>query len=185
MEEYIGILKIFAGSFAPKGYMLCEGQLLSIAQYSALYSILGTVYGGNGTTTFALPDLRGLTPVGTGRSRVSGTEFKSGEVGGAETTTINTSNLPPHQHNPVMHASMANAAYSQPTASSVLATAVKPLGRELESVYAFTDATPDIEMSSAGITESLVGGGMPFKNMQPYIAMNYIICTEGLYPSRP
>lgn len=185
MDEYIGIVKLFAGTFAPRGWMLCQGQLLPVAQYSALFSIIGNTYGGTGTTTFALPNLCGLTAVGTGTSRASGTVYKVGEVAGSETTTILTQNMPPHQHSPMLHANTGNAQYSNPTTTSVLAAPGRPSGRDFESFYGYTDATPDVLMSGASVTDGIVGGGMPVSNMQPYIAMNYIICIEGLYPPRP
>lgn len=184
MDEYIGIIKIFAGSFAPRGWMLCQGQLLPISQYSALYSILGVVYGGDGVTNFALPNLSGLVPLGTGRS-FSGSTYMVGEIGGSEATTLTVQNIPPHKHNTKAHASTANASSSQPSARSVVATAGKPQGRDFEAFNAYSDATPDVLMSDQFITEDVVGSGVPIKNMQPFMAINHIICIDGLYPSRP
>lgn len=184
MDEYIGIVKIFAGTFAPKGWMFCQGQILSIAQNTALFSILGTTYGGDGVTTFALPNLGGLVPTGAGSSPVSGTRYIMGEIGGGESVTLGIPNMPAHVHNPKIHASSANAAYSQPKATSVLAAPGKPAGRDYENTYAFSDATPDVVMGATSVTEDVVGGSQPFKIMQPFMVMNYIICLQGLYPPR-
>lgn len=185
MDEYIGIIKIFAGGFAPKGWMLCQGQLLSIAQYSSLFSILGTTYGGDGMTTFALPNLAGMATIGTGSSRMSGNTYYQGELGGAETTKLEARNLPPHKHNSRAHASTANATVSVPTVASILAAPGKPDGRGYDNSYGYTEATPDVELSGQTITEDVIGAGEPFRNMPPYMVMNYIICMEGLYPPRP
>ncbi|HEX8562722.1 MAG TPA: tail fiber protein [Flavobacterium sp.] len=185
MEEYIGICKIFAGNFAPKGFMLCQGQLLSIAQFSALFSILGTTYGGDGQTTFALPNFAGLAPLGTGSSPVSRTQYVGGEIGGTESVTLGVTNMPAHVHNPRLHASSANAAYSAPKPTSVLAAPGAIDGRVFNNTFGYSDGTADITISAAAVTEDVAGASQPFKIMQPFIAMNYIICVEGIYPSRP
>jgi microcystin-dependent protein len=185
MEEFIGTIKIFAGTFAPRGWMLCQGQLLPISSYSALFSILGTNYGGDGVRTFALPNLSGMVPLGTGNSSVTGTKYDLGEVGGSETTKLEIVNIPAHKHDIKIHASSSNASYSQPLATSVLAAVGKSQGREFEAFFGYTDATPDMQMSGAMATEEPVGGGAPVANMQPFMAMNYIVCIDGIYPSRP
>jgi microcystin-dependent protein len=110
-QPLLGSIFIFAGNFAPRGYQLCQGQLLPIAQNTALFSILGTTYGGNGTTTFALPDLRGRAPIGQG----TGTNLSPvtlGQVGGSQNVTIATSNMPPHNH--VVNVSTVAAAQASP-----------------------------------------------------------------------
>lgn len=184
MEEFIGTIKIFAGTFAPRGWMLCQGQLLPISAYTAVFSILGTNYGGDGVTNFALPNLSGIVPLGTGNAR-SGTNYQVAQIGGTETTKLEIANIPAHKHSVTIHASSSNAVYSQPLATSVLAAVGKPQGREFETFFGYTDATPDVQMSAAMATEEPVGAGLPTANMQPFIAMNYIICLEGIYPSRP
>ncbi|WP_432670332.1 phage tail protein [Flavobacterium sp. SM2513] len=184
MDEFMGMIKIFAGTFAPKYWMFCQGQLLSIAQNSALFSLLGTTYGGDGVTTFALPNLSGLAPIGTG-SATSGSRYELGQQGGSETTRLSIMNIPPHQHNPKLHASTANATQSTPGSTSVPATCGKLDGRNFDNSLGYSDATPDVVMSNAMATEDVVGGGSPINNMQPYMGINYIICIYGLYPSRP
>ena len=184
MDEYIGIIKIFAGTFAPKGWMLCQGQLLQISSNSALFSILGNSYGGDGRTTFALPNLGGMIPLGTGTSK-AGTKYDVADAGGTETTTLAIANIPAHAHGVKIFVSSSNATYGQPTATSVLAAIGKPQGRDFESFFGYTDATPDVQMSAAMATDETVGAGAPVPNMQPFMAMNYIICIQGIYPQRP
>lgn len=185
MEEYIGVVKIFAGNFAPKYYMFCQGQLLPVAPYQALFSILGTTYGGDGITTFGLPDLRGAAPVGTGVSRFSGTNYIAGQIGGAEKVEITANQLPPHTHTAKMAVSSANASKAVATGGSVIATPGSVSGRDFDSTLGFADGTPDIPLNDASVTVNPAGAGMPVGIMSPYLAMNYIICTEGIYPSRP
>lgn len=184
MDEYMGIIKIFAGTFVPRGWMFCQGQLLSINQNQALYSIFGTTYGGDGLQTFALPNLCGRVAVGTGTAQRSGTNYQSGNSGGDENTTLITQNIPSHVHNTRMQASSSNALYSQPTTKSALAAPGTIVGREFQATNGYTDAVPDTQLNAKSVTEEVVGAGTPFKNMQPYIALSYIICVQGIYPSR-
>lgn len=185
MDEYMGIIKLFAGTFAPRGFMLCQGQLLSISQWSALYSILGTQYGGDGQQTFALPNLSGRVGIGTGLSPQSATNYKEGDFGGSENNTLSVANIPAHQHNSRLQASSTNATYSTPTTKSFLAAPGETVGRDFKGISGYTDQDPDLQISPTAISEEVVGSGASFKNMQPYLAMNYIICVEGVYPSRP
>jgi microcystin-dependent protein len=185
MDEYIGIIKLFGGNFAPRGYMLCQGQLLQIRGNEALFSILGVTYGGDGKTTFALPNLNGITALGAGINPKTGTNYQLGQTGGSENVTMTVVNMAPHQHPVVVHANTGNGQYSAPTPSSVLAATGKPDGRDFEAFYGYTDATPNVQMSGAMVTEGVVGGGQPMQNMQPYLVMNYIICVQGIFPSRP
>lgn len=179
MDEYIGMVKLFAGNFAPKGWAYCYGQLMPISQYSAVFSLLGTTYGGDGVTTFALPDLRNRVPVGAGQS------YPPGQVGGSDSVTLGVANMPPHAHTPSLMASSSNAAASVPTATSVLAAPGAPSGREFNATYGYNDSTPDITLAPTSVKEQVVGGGQPFKTMPPFLGMSYIICMEGIYPSRP
>lgn len=185
MDEFMGVIKLFAGNFAPRGWMFCQGQTLSIAQNTALFSLLGTTYGGDGITTFALPNLSGTTALGTGTSPQSGTQYAIAERGGAEQVTMSIANMPSHAHPISVHANTDNAQYSAPKTSSVLAAIVRPNGREFETINGYTDSSPNVTMSTATATASPVGGGQPMPNMQPYLVMNYIICTQGIYPPRP
>lgn len=184
MEDYIGIIKLFAGSFAPRGWQFCQGQLLSISQNTALFSILGTTYGGNGITTFALPNLSGLVPLGSGISFFSGTRYMMGETGGKESISLKTGNLPPHKHNCRIRVSSTNAEYSQPKTTSALAVPVKTGAGDLDSVHSFSDHAPDVILDDESVIEEAVGRSEPISIVQPYIVMNYIICTDGVFPPR-
>lgn len=183
MEEYIGVIKIFAGNFAPRGYMLCQGQILSIAQYSALFSILGTTYGGNGTSTFALPNLQGAAPIGQGTGQ--GTNYALGQAAGTPNVSILTSNLPAHVHaGPgTISVSNAQATESTPIAGASIATPGAIVSRAFSPTLGFATSTPTVNLASS-ITTGATGSNIPISIMQPYLAINYIICTEGIFPSR-
>ena len=184
MDELIGVIKIFAGNFAPRGYMFCQGQLLSIAQNQTLFSILGTTYGGNGTTNFALPNLQGVVPIGQGNSR-SGQNYALGQTAGTETTTILTSNMPPHVHTGPgkISVSSANSTDSTPVGDASIAVPGSFVSRVFTPSLGFATSTPSVNLNS-NITTAATGQGLPINNMQPYLAINYIICVEGIYPSR-
>ena len=163
-EALLGEVKIFAGNYAPRGWMKCEGQLLAISEYSALFSILGTYYGGDGRTTFALPDMRGRVAMGTGHGNsLSPTDV--GQMKGQETTTISTSNLPAHTHTIESEQKEPVEAMPARDPDSGMITVNHPLG---------TTATQT----------SPTGNGVPVNNMQPSLSMTYIICVNGVYPSR-
>lgn len=166
-NTYIGQIMLVAWSFIPKGYAACNGQLLSIAQNSALFSLLGTTYGGDGVTTFALPDLRGRVPNGQGGN------FVQGEAAGTETRTLLNVEMPSHGH--AIAASNATGG-ADPTGSypGAEGTSLPPAG-----MYA---SLPNAVMNfqSVGVT----GGSQPFSNRQPYLTMNFVIATQGVFPSR-
>jgi microcystin-dependent protein len=157
---------MFGGNFAPRGWAFCNGQLLSIAQNTALFSLLGTTYGGNGQTTFALPDLRSRAPVHFGQGPGL-TNRDLGEQGGEETHTLITTEMPAHSH-------PAGANNSGQTTNRP-ADAVAARG----GAYA---SSADTSMGPASSPPA--GGSQPHNNMQPYLAINYIIALEGIYPSR-
>ncbi|MGS2741046.1 phage tail protein [Sinomicrobium sp. M5D2P17] len=171
-EELIGVIKLFAGNFAPRGWAFCNGQLLAIAQNQALFSLLGTTYGGDGRTTFALPDLRGRVPVHAGNSQGPGLQdVRLGEASGTNTNTLTIMNIPRHNH-PVM-------ASNQPGTT----------GDPSNSFPANSGATDKEYSGNANITMNvqmtgMTGGGQPVNNMQPYLGLNYIIALYGIYPSR-
>ncbi len=174
MTPFIGMVTIFAGNFAPRGWALCDGQLLPIANYSALFSILGTTYGGDGVSTFALPDLRGRAPIhaGTGSGLSS---RKLGSKGGSETVTLTSKQIPPHTHT----LSGSNSAGDNPlVANNVMATS----GTTVPPAGPYSAATPNSPMNANAISST--GGGQSHNNMQPFLTLNYIIALEGVYPSR-
>ena len=172
-EAYMASIVLFAGNFAPRNWALCQGQLVSIAQNSALFSLLGTTYGGDGVTTFALPDLRGRVATGTGQS--PGTNNVSlGEMAGSPTVTLLVTQMPAHTH-PVMASQAADT--TNPTGS---VPANDARGTPL-NIYNTTSDGSVMNPQMIGVA----GGSQPVNIEQPYLGLNYIICTEGIYPSRP
>ncbi len=168
MDPFVGELRLFGFNFAPRGWALCQGQLLPIAQNTALFSLLGTTYGGNGQTTFALPDLRGRAPIGFGQGPGLSDRVQ-GQWVGAEQVTLVGAQLPPHNHT---------------VGASSAATGKSPAG----SYPAFTTGassyggTADLQMSP-----TMVGGGggsQPHGNMSPALVLNWCIALEGIFPSR-
>jgi microcystin-dependent protein len=182
MDEFIGIVKLFAGNFAPKGWALCNGQLLSISQNTALFSILGTVYGGDGQTTFALPNLQGTTALGVGTDR-GGTYYTQGQLGGSSNVTLNTQQIPAHTHASQISVSNTNSTTGTPAATTVLGIPGVTQGRDFVASLGYTTATPNVNLNNS-VAVASTGGNQPFSVMQPYLAMNYIICMEGIFPSR-
>lgn len=177
MDEYLGVIKLFAGTFVPRGYMLCDGTLLNVNQNTALFSLLGTSFGGNGQTTFALPDLRQKFPIGT--SQASG----GGVPGGNKTITIGSQNLPSLSLN--LKVSNTNSTTAVPASDSFLAIPGSDNGRDFISTLGFSNAaTPNlVTMNPQSVT--LNSSNTPIDITPPSVALNYIICVEGIYPSRP
>lgn len=173
MEGYIGEVKMFAGTFAPVNWAFCMGQLIAISDYTSLYSILGTQYGGDGRVTFGLPDLRGRVPVGTGTGP-GVTPRPQGQKGGQERVTLTQSNIPPHQH--PMRASTSLGNTGTPSSGTTLAR----IDRHQEPNIYTTDSS-NVNLQQTGDN---TGGGQSVENMQPWLALNYIICLNGLYPPR-
>ncbi|NMH59127.1 phage tail protein [Alteromonas sp. MYP5] len=203
-QPYIGGMCLFAGNFAIRDYAKAEGQILQIATNTALFSILGTTYGGDGRTTFALPDLRGRTPVGAGQGPGL-SNIQLGQKGGRETATLNVSNLPSHNHtasttvtisndssgsSAVLRALAASANTTDPT-GSVLADS--PPREEiyntgLPSVDMGADAIVlDVQISSTASATTTVGntgGSTPFDVRSPYVGMTWLIALQGIFPPR-
>ncbi|WP_308219367.1 tail fiber protein [Flavobacterium sp. NRK1] len=180
----IGVIKLFAGNFAPRGFMLCQGQILSISQNTALFAILGTTYGGNGVSTFALPDLRSRVPMGEGQGPGL-SDYALGEMSGSENTTILTSNMPPHTHMEAgIKVSSANATESVATQGSAIASPGYYEGRTFTPSLGFVNATPDVQLSTGMNQTGITGSGIPINNLQPFTTLNYIICVEGIFPPR-
>jgi microcystin-dependent protein len=165
-DPFLAQVMIFAGNFAPRGWAFCSGQVLPIAQNTALFSLLGTTYGGNGQTTFALPDLRGRVPMHSGQGPGL-TNRVLGEAGGSETVTLLATQIPQHGHT-------ANASSEDSTSS-------KPDGAVPAGNGAYAAAS-DTTMSPAFISGG--GGNQPHNNVQPFLVLNYVIALEGIFPSR-
>jgi microcystin-dependent protein len=159
-EPFIGEVRATSFNFAPKGWALCNGQLLSIAQNQALFSILGTTYGGDGVTTFALPNLQGCVPVGTG----NGTQL--GQRGGETAVTLLETQIPAHAHS---------------LAASASAGAEDPANRGPAAAKTYGPPGGAVAMAAAMLASS--GGSQPHDNMQPYLTINYLIALTGIYPS--
>lgn len=179
MEGTMAVVTPVAYDFTPRYWMQCNGQLLSIASNSALFSLLGTTYGGNGQTTFGIPDLRGRVAVGTGTGQGLPT-VTLGEVTGVENTTMTINNMPAHNHNgPVTITPRVGA----------IADSTDPEANYPGSVangYANTP-TPSTFMNGPTVISTVIGtagSSMPFEILTPYITVNYVICAQGIYPSR-
>jgi microcystin-dependent protein len=171
-EPFIGEIKMFGGNFAPRGYAFCDGQLLSIAQNTALFSLLGTTYGGDGRTTFGLPDLRSRVPVhaGTGPGL---SQYRLGQKAGAETVTLTVPNLPPHNH-------AALAAGPAGNANDAIGNIWADDAGVSSATYSSGSATGTMRGDAIGNT----GSGQPMNNVPPYLAINFIIALQGIFPSR-
>lgn len=178
MEGTIGEIRMFAGTFAPRTWAFCQNQILSISQNTALFSILGTTYGGNGQTTFALPDFRGRVAVGTGTGPGL-SNIQLGQLSGTPTVTLTTNNMPAHNH------AVAGTLSMQAAGDGVLGT--DPTNRRMGPGSFYSGSTNDlINMAplSGNLTVGVSGGSQPFSIMPPYLGMNYIICLFGIFPSR-
>ena len=168
----IGEIRPWPNTLIPPGWALCQGQILPIAPNTALFSLLGTYYGGNGVSTFALPDLRGRIPLQQGQGPGL-SSFSLGEMGGAESVTLSGSQLPMHTH-------------TARGSSTTLGTGDDPTGRVVgrdPSAIPVYGASPDVNMAATSITTT--GSSQPHTNLQPYLTINYIICLTGIYPQRP
>ncbi len=217
-DELMGTIKLFAGNFAPRGYFTCEGQLLSIANYSALYSLLGTTYGGDGISNFKLPDLRGAFPTQctniAGGTPPGGT-YRHGQTGGLQAAVITAANMPPHTHTilkgpgtnitgniavtTTLQASTGDGANSTPSATNnVLGKTVDANGNLAPNLYTNaapnqnlagikSTATNNLNFDPSGLQLTPWGSSapLPLPTLPPFVAMQYIICYQGIFPSRP
>jgi microcystin-dependent protein len=164
-QPYVGEIRMFAGNFAPAGWMFCEGQLLPISEYETLFNLIGTTYGGDGQSTFALPDLRGRIPLHQGNG------FTLAETGGVEQITLTVPQIPSHTHALLAAATNGNQA--------------NPLGNVLANSFNVAPYINDVtngNMSAAAITST--GGSQPHDNFQPYLCVDFIISLFGIFPSQ-
>ncbi len=169
-EPFLGEIKMFAGNFAPRNYAFCNGQLLPIQQNTALFSLLGTTYGGNGQTNFALPDLRGRAPI----HQHQGPGLSSQVIGeslGQESITLNATQLPSHTHRQQASTSPASAAFGPSAAPAASAT-----------TNFYGGGAPSLSMAATAVGDT--GGGQPHDNMAPFQVLNFIIALQGVFPSR-
>jgi len=185
MEGYIGEIRMFGGNFAPRAWAFCSGQLLAISQNTALFSILGTTYGGDGRTTFALPDLRGRIPYsqGTGPGL---SPIRLGERAGTETNTMNILTMAAHNHLAIKSEGTLSVKVSEATADENSAVGNFLTEQNPNPFYASTNGTEDYGGVAAQVsaTAGMTGNQQPINNLQPFIVSYYIICLQGIYPSR-
>jgi microcystin-dependent protein len=173
MEEYIGVIKMFIGNYAPQYFALCDGQTLTIQQNQALYSIIGNTYGGSPGVNFKLPDLRGRMPIGYGAGP-NLTTRQLGQFGGEEGVTLTTNQIPAHSH--TYNALSGNREAATPAGNF--------LGTAAGNFYSQQDPGDTLLPMNSGAI-SMAGGGQAHNNMPPFLCVNFIICINGLYPSRP
>ena len=171
-QPFIGEIKMFAGNFAPAGWAFCSGQLVPISQYTALFSLLGTMYGGDGQQTFGLPDLRGRVPVHQGVS-VNGISYVIGEMAGTEAVTVTVNQLPAHSHT-------VKASNMGTVDTPVNGFPATDPGANVAQFKANTPANSSMAATAVGSA----GGSQPHSNIQPYLAISYIICLQGIFPTR-
>jgi microcystin-dependent protein len=176
-QEFIGAIKLFAGNFAIVNYSFCDGSLLSISQNAALFDLLGTTYGGNGTTTFALPDLRGRVPISAGQGPGLSNRVQ-GQTGGQESVSLTTGTAPAHNH-PFNAAT--NATTTTTVGPTVLTGGLKVADGAFYTAPNQGGFTP-VSMNAGAVSQ--MGGGLPHNNIQPTLAINYIIALFGIFPSQ-
>jgi microcystin-dependent protein len=179
-EDILAEIRLFAGNFAPRGWAFCHGQLLPINQNTALFSLLGVMYGGNGQTNFALPDLRGRVAIGHGFGPGL-TPRSQGEQAGSETITIIANNLPLHSH--AVSGTVAMQAYAG-AGDSDTPHNTYPAMLEGTEMYALTTDGSVMPAMQHNLSMSATGASQPINNMQPVLALNYIICMSGVFPPR-
>jgi microcystin-dependent protein len=176
-EPFLGQISMFAGNFAPRGWAYCDGQLLAISQNTALFSILGTTYGGDGRSSFGLPDLRGRFPMHPGHGPGL-TSHRWGERGGREEYTLSISEMPSHSHTGTMHAESAQADSNSPI-NRLLAFPLQD-----DYIYSSSAPTPNQTMHADSLQIRNTGGGQPFPIVNPYTCIYFIIALQGIFPSR-
>ena len=192
MDAFLALICIFGGSFAPKNWALCWGQIMAISQNSALFSLIGTTYAGDGQTTFGLPDLRGRAPIGTGAAP-GGNNYQWGQTGGALTVALDITNLPSHTHpvdsNLVVTPTATTTAGTSAIPGPTLAPAVLPTiggGPSATPLKGYGVANGSTTLAPATATGfvGFAGNNVPINVQNPYLAVNYIISLLGIFPSR-
>ncbi len=180
MDPILGEIRPFASNFAPEGWLPCDGRTLNIQEYQPLYALIGVTYGGDGSTTFKLPDLRGRLPVGQGQG-TGLTNRTLGQMGGASTVTLAQANLPVHSHG--FSVSGNEGSTNIPSTGAPLAV---PQAQTGGTMYAYaTPGTGTAQTFAADTITTAPGTGLPHNNLMPYLAINYIIAVTGLFPNRP
>ncbi len=187
MDPYLAEIRLFGGNFAPRQWMLCQGQILAIGQYDALFALIGTTYGGNGQTTFALPDLRGRRAVHAGQGPGL-SDYYLGEMEGSEEVTITQSTMPIHAHPILGGIEVSMGIYGSSSDPDSATPKDSYFATADENIYGTPgDAqfgAPQITTGFSGMSLAVTGGAQPIGILSPYQALNFIICVEGLFPSR-
>ena len=182
-QPYLAEIKMFGGSFQPLGFAFCNGQLMSIAQNSALFALLGTTYGGDGVNTFALPNLQGRIPINQGQGPGL-TSRVIGESAGTNNVTLTTNTMPQHQHLPV--ANNVDPTNDAPATNTMPCRPKQAVGGNSAQLYTDPTKTPvvgDLKPMLAGIIGN-VGNNLPHDNMMPYLVITFIISLQGIFPSQ-
>jgi|SRR5260221_10849449 len=169
-DPFIGEIRMFGGNFAPLGWAFCAGQLMAISQNDALFALIGTTYGGDGQVTFGLPDLRGRGPIHQGQGPGL-SSYVLGQLSGTESVTVTTSQIPAHTH----PAALNNAAGTTNNPQNATWASAP-------NTQSYNNTAPDVAMSASSITTA--GSSVPHDNMPPFLAVSFIICLEGIFPSR-
>jgi microcystin-dependent protein len=190
MQQYLGMIILFGGNFAISQWQICAGQTLAISQYTALFSILGTYYGGNGVSTFQLPDLRGRVAIGMGQGPGL-SDYVIGQNGGSETISLIGDNLPSHNHTASLTVTVSasvNAATAQVPVSgaSTIGTPSDPLSGDTINLYN-SDINPGVALLTNGVAKGSTGNtgnSKPVSIIQPYLTLNYLIALSGIFPTR-
>ncbi len=187
MTPDLAMIYLFASNFAPQGYALCNGQILAISTNTALFSLIGTFYGGNGQNNFALPDLRGRVPLHTGGNSGQGaglSVYVLGQYAGTETVALTTTQIPAHSHAFNVNSLLGNSAAPSGTTylSASPVTGSGPNATALKTYTTDTSAGNIVSLNPGAI--SSVGGSQSHNNLQPYLAVNYVIALQGVFPSR-
>ncbi|MDR3539659.1 MAG: tail fiber protein [Desulfosporosinus sp.] len=177
-DPFLGEIDLVPYTYAPAGWAFCEGQILPINQNSALFALIGTTYGGNGQTTFALPDLRGRVPMGVGQGP-NLSNYILGQTGGTESVTLTNNNIPMHTN--VINATTSPGTTATPGSNENLAQPTTPDRQEID-IYASNPVNTSLAPNSVG---SSSGGSQPISIQQPYLGLHYIIALQGIFPSRP
>ncbi|UHG93779.1 phage tail protein [Spirosoma oryzicola] len=177
MEPYIGEIRIFPGNFAPVGWLYCNGQSVNISDYQALFQLIGTTYGGDGQTKFALPNLQGRAVVGQGAGQGLST-YVLGQQAGQEAVTVTANQMPVHQHAVQVSTQAHVGAPAQVSPNGAY------FGDQGEAAYQSTAGSATLATDAVIGQTSSSGGGQPHTNLQPYLVINYIIATDGIYPTQ-
>jgi microcystin-dependent protein len=175
-EPFVGEIRMFAGNFAPRGWAFCDGQLLAVSQNDALFSLLGTIYGGDGRTTFGLPDLRGRLPIHAGHGPGL-SERRLGAKAGSEKETLTVNQMPSHRH--TWKATSASATNRSPVGNPSPFAYATPINADV-----YRDGTPGSLQNMESNAVSNTGGSLSHTNLMPYLCIHFIIALVGIYPSR-